>query len=220
MDEHKTRESLTKQRALLKHCKTIARYLTLFTKTPSLRLSYTKIQQVYWHNKLFPQFPDSQKEWLWLECGVFPGRLEETITKLFLLPCTGSKMRTIKFDTIHRAFTGLYNTWLGRQNTQLKKRLAEFPSCASVSIFLTPPGYLPNKEHWVAVGPLGLPQSCTLLFIMIYLRLRIFCKQPKTVLYCKVVENKIRKEISHGEHEMNIFTNNHVCFFLMKVNSK
>lgn len=30
-------------------------------------------------------------------------------------------MRTIKFDTIHRAFTGPYNTWLGRQNAGLKK---------------------------------------------------------------------------------------------------
>lgn len=65
-----------------------------------------------------PQYPDSVREWLWLECGVFPGRLERAVTKgkptrwaLFLLPCTGSKMRTIKFDTIHRAITGPYNTW-------------------------------------------------------------------------------------------------------------
>lgn len=50
---------------------------------------------------------------VWLECGVFPGGLERVVTKgkptrwaLFLLPCTGSKMRTIKFDTIQRAFTG------------------------------------------------------------------------------------------------------------------
>lgn len=64
---------------------------------------------------------------LWLECSVFPGRLERAVTKgkptrwaLFLLPCTGSKMRTIKFDTIHRALTGPDNTWLGRQNAGLK----------------------------------------------------------------------------------------------------
>lgn len=74
-----------------------------------------------------PTIPRFTKR-LWLECSVFPGRLERAITKgkptrwaLFLLPCTGSKMRTIKFDTIHRAFTGPYNTWLGRQNAGLKK---------------------------------------------------------------------------------------------------
>lgn len=39
----------------------------------------------------------------------------------FLLLRTGSKMRTIKFDTIHRAFTGPYNTWLRRQKGWLKK---------------------------------------------------------------------------------------------------
>lgn len=73
-----------------------------------------------------PQYPDSLREWLWLECGVFPGRLERAVTKgkptrwaLFLLPCTGSKMRTIKFDTIHRAFMGPYNTW--PPNAGLKK---------------------------------------------------------------------------------------------------
>lgn len=35
----------------------------------------------------------------------------------FLLPRTGSKMRTMKFDTIHRA----YNTWRCRQNAGLKR---------------------------------------------------------------------------------------------------
>lgn len=75
-----------------------------------------------------PTIPGFTKR-LWLECSVFPGRLERAFTKgkptrwaLFLLPCTGRKMRTIKFDTIHRALTGPDNTWLGRQNAGLKKR--------------------------------------------------------------------------------------------------
>lgn len=76
-----------------------------------------------------PTIPRFTKGMIVLECGVFPGRLERAVTKgkptrwaLFLLPCTGSEMRTIKFDTIHRAFTAPYNTWLGRQNAGLKKQ--------------------------------------------------------------------------------------------------
>lgn len=48
----------------------------------------------------------------------------------FLLLRTGSKMRTIKFDTIHRAFTGPYNTWPRRQKGWLKKG----SSAAGVSV--------------------------------------------------------------------------------------
>lgn len=73
-------------------------------------------------------------------------------------------MRTIKFDTIHRAFTGPDNTWPGRQNAELKNGGGEAPalkspSRESVSVFVTPPGCVPNKEHGVgglvAVGPTG-----------------------------------------------------------------
>lgn len=59
-------------------------------------------------------------------------------------------MRRIKFDTIHRALTGPDNTWLGRQNAGLKTGggwLAKSPSRESVSLFLTPPGYVPSKER-------------------------------------------------------------------------
>lgn len=62
-------------------------------------------------------------------------------------------MRTIKFDTIHRALAGPDNTWLGRQNAGLKtgggggRGLAKSPSRESVSLFLTPPGYVPSEER-------------------------------------------------------------------------
>lgn len=55
----------------------------------------------------------------------------------FLQPCTGSKMRTMKFDTIH----GAYNPWYADRMPGLRVGEESWQKCSShqsVSIFLTP----------------------------------------------------------------------------------